>query len=93
MAVYGISEQGVQSLRKLAEDMSHLNDDIQENGEKLEKDINGLGNSLGIYEEEILELVGRVNRTQETGRESVEQLAAKINKLAEEVEALVGAGL
>ena len=93
MAVYGISEQGVQSLRKLAEDMCHLNDDIQENGEKLEKDINGLGNSLGIYEEEILELVGRVNRTQETGRESVEELAAKINKLAEEVEALVGAGL
>lgn len=55
--------------------------------------ISGLGEGLGIYEEQILELVAGVNQTQEKGRESVELLTNKVKKMAADVEAMVSAGL
>ena len=53
----------------------------------------GLGEGLGIYESQILELVSGVNQTQEKGRESVELLTTKVKKMAADVEAMVSAGL
>lgn len=73
--------------------MSTLNNDIQECGKKLTTKISGLGEGLGIYEEQILELVAGVNQTQEKGRESVELLTNKVKKMAADVEAMVSAGL
>lgn len=93
MATYGISREGVDALKQLATDMSSLNDDIEECGNKLTSTVSGLSEGLGIYEEQILDLISQVNSTQEKGRGSVELLTTKVNKLASDVEALVNAGL
>lgn len=93
MAVYGISKEGVDALKQLASDMSKLNNDIQEAGKKLTTTVNGLGEGLGVYEDQILELVSGVNAAQDKGRESVDLLTNKVNKMAADVEALVQAGL
>lgn len=93
MAVYGISKEGANALKQLATDMSNLNNDIQECGKKLTAKISGLGEGLGIYESQILELVAGVNQTQEKGRESIELLTSKVEKMADDVEAMVQAGL
>ena len=41
MAVYGISKEGVDALKQLAADMSTLNNDIQECGQKLTAKVSG----------------------------------------------------
>lgn len=92
MAAYGISKEGADALKQLATDMGNLNNDIQECGKKLTTKISGLGESLGLYESKILELVSSVNQTQEKGRESVELLTTKIKKMAADVEAMVSVG-
>ena len=93
MAKYGISKEGADSLKQLATDMSTLNNDIQECGRRLTSKVSGLGEGLGLYEDQILDLVANINRTQEKGRESVELLANKVKKMASDVETLVSAGL
>lgn len=93
MAVYGISKEGAEALNQLATDMSTLNNDIQECGRKLTSKINSLGDGLGIYEEQILELVSGVNQAQEKGRESAELLTKKIKKMAVDIENLINVGL
>lgn len=93
MAKYGIDNEGVQALNQLASDMSSLNDDIEKAGKTLKSTVSGYGDGLGIYEEQINELVDSVNAAQESGRESVEQLAVSIKKLAQNVQDLVSAGL
>lgn len=93
MAKYGISNEGVQSLNQLVSDMGKLNDDIEKAGKTLKSTVGGYGYGLGIYEEQINELVDSVNAAQESGRESVEQLAVSIKKLAQNVQDLVSAGL
>ncbi len=93
MAKYQISEKGVADLKKLAADMSKINDDIDSNGKKLTTVISGLSDELGIYEDDILNLVSSVNAAKEKGRESIDVLTEKINRLAEDVEELVNAGL
>lgn len=93
MAKYGINNEGVQALNQLASDMCSLNDDIEKAGKTLKSTVSGYGDGLGIYEEQINELVDSVNAAQESGRESVEQLAVSIKKLAQNVQDLVSAGL
>lgn len=93
MAKYGINPEGVESLRQLATDMSTINDDIEENGRTLKTTVSGIGDGLGIYEDEIFDLVTNVNSAQEKGRESVNQLTQKVNRLATEIEGLVNMGL
>lgn len=93
MAKYQISEKGVADLKKLAADMSKINDDIDSNGKKLTTVLSGLSDELGIYEDDILNLVSSVNAAKEKGRESIDVLTEKINRLAEDVEELVNAGL
>ena len=93
MANYDISSEGVESLNQLASDMSKLNDEIEKAGKTLKSTVSGYGDGLGIYEDQINELVDRVNAAQEGGREAVEQLTAQIKKLAQTVQDLVSAGL
>lgn len=77
MAKYQISEKGVADLKKLAADMSKINDDIDSNGKKLTTVISGLSDELGIYEDDILNLVSSVNAAKEKGRESIDVLTEK----------------
>lgn len=93
MAKYGISAEGVSALNQLASDMSTINDDIEESGRTLKSKISGIGDGLGVYGDEILDLVSDVNNAQEKGRESVNQLTQKIKSLANEIQGLVSMGL
>jgi hypothetical protein len=93
MAKYPINTEGVNSLNQLAQDLSNINNDIEDDGIKLKSTVSVLGDDLGIYEEQIIELVDNVNAKQEKGRESVNQLSNKVKKMASDVEALVNAGL
>ena len=93
MAKFGINKEGVASLRQLERDLKSINTEIEGSGKTLKAAVAGLGEDLGIYEEKILELVDHVNKTQKTGRESVEQLARKVNKMITDIESLISAGL
>lgn len=93
MAKYGINKEGVDSLRQLANDLGNINKDIEDDGKKLKTTVSSLGDNLGIYEDQILEVVESVNSAQQKGRESVQQLSAKVTKMADDAEALVSAGL
>ena len=92
MAKYGISAEGVSALNQLASDMSTINDDIEENGRTLKAAVASLGEDLGLYEEEILDLISEVNKAQEKGRESVELLTQKVKTLASNVQNLINLG-
>ncbi|GAB6108629.1 hypothetical protein [Fusibacter bizertensis] len=93
MAKYGISAEGVSALRQLAKDMMTINSDIENNGRTLKAKVSGLGDDLGIYGEQILEMIESVNAAQVSGRESVEVLSGRVNQLADNVDALLRGGL
>lgn len=93
MARYGINKEGVESLNQLANDLSSINNDIEEDGKKLKSTVSSLGDNLGIYEDQILELIEKVNSAQQKGRESIQSLSSKVRKMATDAEALVNAGL
>ena len=93
MARYGINKEGVASLNQLANDLGNINNDIEDDGKKLKNTVSSLGDNLGIYEEQILEVIESVNSAQQKGRESIQQLSAKVKKMASDAEALVSAGL
>lgn len=93
MAMYGINKEGVEALNQLANDLGSINKDIEDDGKKLKNTVASLGDNLGIYEEQIIELVENVNRAQQKGRDSIQQLSAQVKKKATDAEALVNAGL
>ena len=93
MAKYGISQEGVDSLNQLASDMMNINNDIEQCGRTLKSQVNGLSNELGVYADEINELVDEVNNAQEKGRESLIKLSVKAKELANQVSELLNSGL
>ena len=93
MARYGISKEGADSMRSLASDLKKSTDDIKEGGKTLRSEISGIGDGLGIYEDQILDLVAEINLAQTKGEQAVELLLTKVNKKASDIEALVSAGL
>lgn len=93
MARYGINKEGVASLNQLANDLCNINNEIEDDGKKLKNTVSGLGDDLGIYEEQIIDLVEKVNSEQQKGRESIQQLSGKVKKMASDAEVLVNAGL
>lgn len=93
MAKYGISQEGVDALNQLAQDMMNINNDIEQSGRTLKSKVNGLGGELGVYEDEINELVNEVNDAQEKGRESLIALSVKAKEMANKVSELLSSGL
>lgn len=93
MAKYGISQEGVSALNQLASDMMSINNDIEECGRTLKTTVSGLSDGLGVYEEQIIDLVDEVNNVQERGREPLIQLSVKAKDMANRVSELVSAGL
>lgn len=93
MAKYGISQEGVDALNQLAQDMININNDIEQSGRSLKGQVSGLSEGLGVYEDEIIELVDEVNNAQEKGRESLIKLSTKAKELANQVSELLNAGL
>lgn len=93
MAKYGINKEGVDSLNQLANDLCSINNDIEDDGKKLKSMVSGLSDNLGIYEDQINELIEKVNVEQQKGRESIQQLSGKVKKMASDAEILVSVGL
>lgn len=93
MAKYTISQEGVDALNQLAQDMMNINNNIEQCGRTLKGRISGLGGDLGIYEDEIINLVDAVNNEQEKGRESLIKLSVKAKELANRISDLLGSGL
>lgn len=93
MAKYGISQDGVDALNQLVSDMMNINNNIEQSGRTLKSQVSGLSDGLGVYEEEIIELVDEVNNAQEKGRESLIKLSTKAKELANQVSELLNAGL
>ena len=90
MAGYGINQQGVENLQKLASDLHHFNDNFEEAGRALRQRVADVSDELGVYEDEIID---SVNAEQEKGREALNYLALKIEHQAEEVSELLALGL
>lgn len=93
MAKYGISQDGVDALNQLVSDMMNINNNIEQSGRTLKSQVSGLSDGLGVYEEEIIELVDEVNNAQEKGREFLIKLSTKAKELANQVSELLNAGL
>ena len=93
MAKYGINKEGVASLNQLANDLGTINKDIEDDGKRLKTTISGLSDNLGIYDEQINELIDKVNAEQQKGRDSIQQLSEKNKKMADDADALVNMGL
>lgn len=93
MAKYGISQEGVDALNQLAQDMMNINNDIEQSGRNLKGQVSGLSDGLGVYEDEIIELVDEVNNAQEKGRESLIKLSTKAKELANQVSELLNSGI
>lgn len=93
MAKYGISKEGADSMRNLANSLKKGTEDIREGGNALRSEISGIGEGLGVYEEQILELVVEVNLVQTKGQQAVDTLITKVNRKAADIDSLVSAGL
>ena len=93
MAKYGISKEGADAMRNLASNLKKGTDDIKEGGNTLRSEISGIGEGLGVYEEQILELVAEINLAQTKGEQAVEELIRKVNSKASDIDSLVSAGL
>lgn len=93
MAKYGISPEGVSALRQLSHDMRSINTAIEGCGNTLKGKVSGLSDGLGVYGDEILELVDEVNDAQRKGAEALIKLSVKATELANQVEALLNSGL
>lgn len=93
MTKFGISEQGSAALRQLSSDLKNANKEIEQSSKTLIATISGLGEDLGMYEQCIIELAKKIEKSQESAKDSVEDLAEKLTKMASNIDALVGKGL
>jgi len=93
MAIYSISKEGVAAFEQLAKDLTKLNSDIEACGTTLTTTVTALGENLGVFEEKIIELIYKINNTQEKGRESIELLVQKVSHKANDINELLNQGL
>lgn len=92
MAKYAISEEGVSQLQKLSKSIISDTENIYEAGISLKNNISSLGEGLGIYENEIIDLVNHNQATLQSNREIFKQLSDSIIKKADEICGLMGFG-
>lgn len=89
MAKYGIDAKGAENLENLAVDLKKLQDNIAEESKRLVRVVEGYGTDLGVYEDEILELVRQVRNEQEKSEDAVLELICKIHRNAETIRRMI----
>ena len=89
MVKYAVSNEGVNALNKLNTDLNKNNNDIINACSTLQTTINGLGSTIGIFEEQLNQLISAVRNAQKEGEEGIEQLSGRVSKLASEVAQIV----
>lgn len=90
MAKYAISEEGVSELQKLSKSIISDTEKIYEAGIMLKNSMSSLGKGLGIYENEIIDLVNQNQITLQTNRDTFKELSDSIAKKADEICSLIG---
>ena len=90
MAKYAISEEGVSQLQKLSKGIISDTENIYEAGISLKNNISSLREGLGIYENEIIDLVNHNQATLQSNREVFKQLSDSIVKKADEICSMMG---
>lgn len=89
MAKYGISESGVSSLRKLSNDLLSGTVALDDAGTSLERQMLALGERLGVYEDEIFDLIAKHKQALNNNSAEFVALSNKILSKADEVSALI----
>ena len=92
MAKYAISEKGVNELKKLSKSIITNTESIYEAGVTLKNTISSLGEGLGVYEDEILDLVNHNSATLQTNKDIFKQLSDTVMNKADEIYSLMGFG-
>lgn len=90
MAKYAISEEGISQLQKLSKSIISDTENIYEAGALLKNNISSLGEGLGVYEDEIIDLVNHNQAALQSNREVFKQLSNSILKKADEICGLMG---
>lgn len=90
MAKYGISEEGVESLRKLSNNLLSGTVALDDAGTLLERQMLALDERLGIYEDEIFELIRKHKQALNNNSAEFVELSNKILAKAEEICGLMG---
>lgn len=88
MARYGISEEGAESLRKLSNDLLTGTVALDDAGTRLERQMLALGDRLGIYEDEIFDLISKHKRALNDNNAEFVELSNKILAKSEEIRGL-----
>lgn len=89
MAKYAISHEGAESLRKLSNNLLNGTVALDDAGTLLERQMLALGDRLGIYEDEIFELIDKHKRTLNANSAEFVELSNKILAKAEEITTLL----
>lgn len=89
MARYAISAEGAASMRALAKQLYTEANAILESSTVLEAKISAVGDGLGIYESEILEIVQQGRNTLKSNRDDILNLAQRVLQKADEIDELV----
>lgn len=85
MAKYAISEEGANSLRKLSNDLLSGTVALDDAGTTLERQMLALGERLGIYEDEIFDLVSKHKRAVNNNSAEFVELSNKVLAKADEI--------
>ncbi len=90
MAKYSISQEGAAELQKLSKLIISNVESIFELGTSLKNDVSSLGESLGIYEDEILDLVNHNQTTLQKNRDVFKILSDALIEKSNEICNLIG---
>lgn len=93
MAVYAINAEGAGSMRQLEQDMRRLGDEIDECYQKLAMQVKTNEENLGIYADELLDMLEDIRRTQSIGNEALTDLSRSVHAMAEKIESLIQSGI
>lgn len=93
MAVYAINEAGASAMRQLEHDMLLLGGELEECYQKLSSQVQADEERLGIYGDELLDLLDGIKRTQKKGNEALLDLAKSVHAIAEKIDSLIKSGI
>lgn len=93
MAKYAISSSGESSMRQLANDIKSFSTSNLEAGRRLKQATLSVEDGLGIYLEDILEIIAQTQNSVVQSSESLETLAQKVMQKADAISELVAMGL
>jgi len=93
VAKFAINQEGANSLKNLANGMLININEIIEYGQRLKREVSSVEESLGIYGDEINQIIASNTHTLAKNRDDIVQLATRISAKADDVLALVAMGL